>query len=172
MTTPSNKVAHLAASASDHHSPACAFFHNREAEYRLLLPFVDAGFQHGDKLFQIVDGDHHAERLGKIAGLGIAAAERSGRREVRAREDAHSRERRVDQFAMLDLLEDVPGKGNAAFGGVVACTYDLAKFNAAVMLDVLRIHPQVISSGIRQENPFYLEPEKFLSELRARRATE
>jgi signal transduction histidine kinase len=95
-------VVHLAGSELDRRCHACAFFHNRGEEYRALLPFVEEGFQHGDKLFQIVDGDHRAERLEKIAALGvdIAAAERSGQLEVRPWEDAHLRERRFDQFAM------------------------------------------------------------------------
>lgn len=50
----------------------------------------------------------------------------------------------------------------------VLCVYDLAKFNAGVMMDVLRTHPMVIIGGLVAENPFYVPPEVFLEELRER----
>jgi hypothetical protein len=50
------------------------------------------------------------------------------------------------------------------------CTYDLTKFNASLVMDVLRTHPQAIVGGILQENPFYIPPAEFLRELRTRDA--
>jgi hypothetical protein len=44
----------------------------------------------------------------------------------------------------------------------------LAKFSAAIVMDVLRTHPQVIVGGILRENPFYVPPEEFLRDLRDR----
>jgi hypothetical protein len=49
------------------------------------------------------------------------------------------------------------------------CTYDLSKFSASLVIDVLRTHPQVIVGGILQENPFYVPPAEFLRELEDRR---
>ncbi|HKP97584.1 MAG TPA: MEDS domain-containing protein [Fibrobacteria bacterium] len=46
----------------------------------------------------------------------------------------------------------------------VICTYDLARFNAAAVMDILRTHPMTILGGILQENPFYVTPEEFLDE--------
>ena len=54
------------------------------------------------------------------------------------------------------------------FDDVVVCTYDLSRFSATVVMDILRTHPMVIIGGILQENPFYLPPEDFLQELRER----
>lgn len=51
----------------------------------------------------------------------------------------------------------------------VVCTYDLNKFSAPVVMDIMRKHPQVIVGGILQENPFYVPPDEFLAELRSRR---
>jgi hypothetical protein len=48
------------------------------------------------------------------------------------------------------------------------CTYDLTKFSTALVMDVLRTHPQAIVGGILQENPFYIPPAEFLRELRDR----
>lgn len=50
----------------------------------------------------------------------------------------------------------------------VICEYDLAKFGADVVVDILRTHPMVIIGGILQENPFFVPPETFLRELRGR----
>jgi hypothetical protein len=47
--------------------------------------------------------------------------------------------------------------------------YDLAKFGAGVVMDILRTHPMVIIGGILQENPFFVPPDAMLEELRQRR---
>jgi hypothetical protein len=204
-----NRSVTLAGSPVKHRCHACAFFHDREEEDRLLMPFVKEGFEHDDKIFQIVDGRHRDERLRRIGALGIDidAAVRSGQLEVRPWEQAHLREGRFDQYAMLGLVEEVLGKGKREFGltrfwanmewsledfpgtddiveyearlnevtsrfeDVVVCTYDLNRFSATVVMDILRTHPQVIVGGILQENPFYLPPEQFLEELRTRSLT-
>lgn len=57
-------------------------------------------------------------------------------------------------------------------GDVVVCCYDLAKFNAGVIMDVLRTHPMVILGGVLQVNPFFVPPEQFLRELRVQRQHE
>lgn len=48
------------------------------------------------------------------------------------------------------------------------CTYDLRRFSASLVMDVLRTHPLVILGGILQDNPFYVPPVEFLRELRSR----
>jgi hypothetical protein len=52
----------------------------------------------------------------------------------------------------------------------VVCTYDLSKFPASVVMDIMRTHPVVIIGGILQENPFFVPPDQFLLELRERQA--
>jgi MEDS: MEthanogen/methylotroph, DcmR Sensory domain len=108
----------LAGSTLKRRCHACAFFHDREEEYRLLLPFVQEGFEQRDKIFQIVDARHRDERRRRLGALGIdvALAEASGQLEVRPWENAHLRAGRFDQYAMLALVEDVLGKGKEQFG--------------------------------------------------------
>ena len=50
----------------------------------------------------------------------------------------------------------------------VICTYDLSKFSASVVMDIMRTHPAVIIGGLLQENPFFVPPDQFLLELRER----
>ena len=52
----------------------------------------------------------------------------------------------------------------------VICVYDLARFRADVVMDILRTHPVVLIGDILQENPFFVPPDEFLKELRGRRA--
>jgi hypothetical protein len=54
------------------------------------------------------------------------------------------------------------------FDDVVVCTYDLNRFSATVLVDILRTHPMVIIGGLLHENPFFEPPEAFLKELRGR----
>jgi hypothetical protein len=184
---------------------ACAFFHSREEEYRVLLPFAQEGFERGEKGFHIVDARHRQERLRHLAQLGIDVeeAERKGMIEVRAWENAHLREGRFDQYAMLALVEEVLTSGKAGGFGltrfwanmewaltdypgvydlveyetrlnyllqkhddVVVCTYDLTKFSASVVMNILRTHPMAIIGTILHLNPFFVLPDEFLRELR------
>ena len=53
----------------------------------------------------------------------------------------------------------------------VICTYDLSKFRADCVVDVMRTHPMIIIGGILQANPFFVAPDEFLRELRSRQTT-
>jgi hypothetical protein len=48
----------------------------------------------------------------------------------------------------------------------VICAYDLTKFSASTVMYALRTHPVVIIGGLLQENPFYVDPDQLLLELR------
>ena len=51
----------------------------------------------------------------------------------------------------------------------VICVYDSSRFGADFLVDVMRTHPFTIVDGRVQENPYYISPNEFISELRARR---
>jgi hypothetical protein len=77
-------------------------------------------------------------------------------------------------------LEDLPGVHDIVeyetrlnhvlpkYDDIVVCTYDVTRFSASVVMDIMRTHPQVIIGGILQQNPFYVSPDEFLKELRGR----
>lgn len=78
----------------------------------------------------------------------------------------------LDRPGVVDLIEyesrvnSVLSKHSAP----VICAYDLSKFSASVVMDILRTHPMVIIGGVLQENPFFVPPDEFLLEIRARQA--
>jgi len=80
-----------------------------------------------------------------------------------ALEDCKGVEDLVEYEARFSMLYEDPRDP-------VICTYDLNKFSADVIMNILRTHPTVIVGGLLQENPFYVPPEKFIEELRERRA--
>ena len=42
------------------------------------------------------------------------------------------------------------------------CQYDANEFDGATIMDVLKVHPQMIIGGSIIHNPFYIKPEEFL----------
>jgi hypothetical protein len=55
------------------------------------------------------------------------------------------------------------------YDDTVVCTYDLGRFSASTVMDILRTHPMVIVGDVMQENPFYTPPDQLLPELASRR---
>jgi hypothetical protein len=187
----------------------CAFFHSKEEEYRVLMPFIKEGFEHGDRAFHVVDPAHRAAHLKRMEqeGIDVTEAETKGQLEVRRWQDAYIRDDYFEQYRMIDTikealdpakkdpgkvtrlvanmewaLEDLPGVHDIveyetrlnhvlpAYHDPVICTYDLSRFEASVVMDIMRTHPMVILGGILQENPFYVPPDEMLKELKERAA--
>ena len=93
----------------------CAFFSTKDEEYRVLMPFIKEGFEHGDRAFHIINEEHrkeHRQRLAQ-AGIPVGEAERGGQLEIRRWEEAYLREGRFDQNRMLALIEEVLQGGKA-----------------------------------------------------------
>jgi hypothetical protein len=201
------KQVRMAGSVLDRSRHVCAFFHSKEEEYRVLLPFIKEGFDQGDRAYHNVDPRHRPEHLRRLQGVGIdvAEAQRKGQLEVRCWEDDYLQDGHFDQNRVLALMEEVLTKGKAQgfpltrlvanmewaledrpgvddiveyetrlnfvlpkYDDAVCCTYDLARFGANVVMDVLRTHPMVIIGGVLQQNPFFVPPDEFLRELRER----
>jgi hypothetical protein len=109
------KQVRLAGSVLDRSRHVCAFFHHKKEEYRVLLPFIKEGFEHGDRAFHIIDPRHRPEHLHRLheVGIDVADAERTGQLEVRRWEDAYLRDGHFDQNRMLALIEEVLTAGKA-----------------------------------------------------------
>jgi hypothetical protein len=109
MTTVKTQPVHLAGSVLDRSRHVCAFFHSKNEEYEVLLPFIKEGFEQGDKAYHIVESGHrpeHRKRL-QAANIDTVGAERRGQLDIRAWEDAYLRDDHFDQGRMLALIEKV-----------------------------------------------------------------
>ncbi len=77
-------------------------------------------------------------------------------------------------ISLLELLEyeakaNIIWTHNTGRANPVVCTYDVTKYRAEVIVEVMRTHPAVVLGGVLHENPFYLPPEEYLQELNVRR---
>src|SRR3954471_12755580 len=81
----------------------CAFFHSKEEEYRVLMPFIKDGFVKGDRAFHVVDPNHRADHLRRLEGQGsgVADAEVRGQLEVRRWQEAYIKDDHFDQHRMI-----------------------------------------------------------------------
>lgn len=111
----SRQPVRLAGSTLDHARHVCAFFHTKDEEYEVLMPFIKDGFAEGDKAFHVVDPAHHWEHLRRLqdAGIEVSDAQVAGQLEVRPWEEAYLRDGHFDQNRMLALIEEVLQRGKA-----------------------------------------------------------
>jgi hypothetical protein len=65
---------------------------------------------------------------------------------------------RAEFFRYESLLTDVV----ATQPQVILCLYDLERFGAEVLMDTLRTHRLVLVDGTVHENPYYIEPGKYV----------
>lgn len=87
----------------------CAFFHNRDEEYQVLLPFIKDGIERGERAFHIVDPklrEEHLQRLRSV-GIDVDTAEQSGRLQLRNWAETYLREGHFDRERMFGLLQEV-----------------------------------------------------------------
>jgi hypothetical protein len=151
--------------------------------------------KHGRHLQTLAEAGIDAERSQNTRQLEVRRWEEAYLREGRFDQDAMLaliqevlEEGRRQKFPMTRLvanmewaLEDRPGVEDIVeyesrlnyvlpkYDDTVVCTYDLGKFSATAVMDILRTHPMVIVGDVMQENPFYAPPDVLLPELAARR---
>ncbi len=199
----------LAGSVLKRSSHVCAFFHSKEEEYRVLMPFIRDGFERGDRAVHFVDPAQRTDHLHRMEqeGIDLAAASAKGQLEVRSWDEGYIDGGRFDQHRMIErileivdpankppgkltrgiahmewALEDLPGVHDIVeyetrlnfvlpkYDDPIVCVYDLNRFDASVVIDIMRTHPMVIVGGILQQNPFFVPPEEMLRELEERAA--
>jgi hypothetical protein len=57
-----------------------------------------------------------------------------------------------------------------ASGDLVVCVYDVRRYGASLVMDVLCTHPLVMVRGALRPNPLYVPTERFLADYQQRRA--
>ncbi|MGR8979546.1 MAG: MEDS domain-containing protein [Gammaproteobacteria bacterium] len=105
----SHKPIELAGSRLGNHCHICAFFHSKEEEYPVLLPFIKEGLERGEKAFHVVDPKLRNEHLRYLESVGIetGAVEQSGQLELRNWHEAYLLDGHFDQDRMLAMLQSV-----------------------------------------------------------------
>jgi hypothetical protein len=96
----------------------CAFFHSKEEQNEILMPFFKEGYERGEKLFHIVDKQQrhaHLACCGQV-GIPVAEAEQSGQLEVCTWEDAYLKDGYFDGDRMVQILTEVVEGARARYG--------------------------------------------------------
>ncbi len=109
----------------------CAFFNGDDEAYRVLLPFIKAGFECGDSARPallirkiVVNASHPLVSR----GIDMTAAQQSGQFELRSNTETYLRDGRFDQDRMLEVFEQL-ASGNARGGfplSRIVCDMDWA----------------------------------------------
>ncbi|HYV34515.1 MAG TPA: MEDS domain-containing protein [Gemmataceae bacterium] len=89
----------------------CAFFHTREEEYRVMLPFIRGGFDRGDRALHIIDARNrsdHQRRLEQV-GVKVTDAETKKQLEIWSWEEAYLKDGKFDQERQIDLVAELLG---------------------------------------------------------------
>jgi hypothetical protein len=96
----------------------CAFFHSREEQDRVLMPFFKDAYERGEKIFHVVDARRRDEHLAACCdcGIDVEAAQESGQLEVRHWEDAYLKDGYFDGDRMIGVLEDVLHANRERYG--------------------------------------------------------
>ena len=84
----------------------CAFFHDVDEEYRVLLPFIAEGFALGERACHIVNPARRSDHLRRLAevGIDVAGAEASGQLVVLDWTQTYLEGGRFDQDRTLSQL--------------------------------------------------------------------
>jgi AraC-like DNA-binding protein len=157
--------------------PTCCPVH----EARLAAAGVELGPAREDGRFKMQDWnvshlpDGHFEPQRTLDFFQDQAREALARGFPQARFVTHM-EWALEGTPVVDGLLEYEARSNEAWMRqrkriqAVICVYDTSRFGADFLVDVMRTHPFTIVDGRVQENPYFVSPDEFISELRARRA--
>lgn len=125
----------------------CAFFHNADEEYRVLLPFIKDGFECGDKAVHVISPNRRSDHLQRLDAEGIdsTAAGQSGQLELLNNTETYLRDGCFDQDRMLEAFEEL-ASGNARGGyplSRIICQMDWAGEGRPDMDNVIEFESRV-----------------------------
>ena len=144
---------------------------NFKKEYGKRFP-VCKDHLHNPELFSInnyrdfyfPDGKFSPLRMLKGHEEYFADSQKSGKRNIRATAE------------MVWALQAIPGvehlmayesRLNYFFPGkpwISICLYNITKFSGSMIVNVLRTHPYTISGGVITQNPYFIDPDKYLAQ--------
>jgi hypothetical protein len=148
----------LAGSALDDRSHVCAFFSNRDEEYRILLPFIQDGIKRGEKVVHTVDPERRGELLERleVGGIDVGSLLQNGQFELRTWSDTHLLDGNFDSHRTLELFEGVvKGAKRQGFPLIRFVTHmEWALKDKERITDLLEYEAKANEIWERQEGPF------------------
>ena len=93
----------------------------------------------------------------------IADAMYDGRFDLVRAVETWSRRDVVPDMHELLLLESEMNRYLPLYPQVVVCLYDIDRFGAGIIVDLLKTHPRMLVGGMLIENPYFLTPDELLA---------
>jgi len=93
----------------------------------------------------------------------VADAMYDGRFDLVRAVETWSRRDVVPDMHELLLLESEMNRYLPLYPQVVVCLYDIDRFGAGIIVDLLKTHPRMLVSGMLIENPYFLTPDELLA---------
>jgi hypothetical protein len=78
---------------------------------------------------------------------------------------------RPDPSALL-MLESEVNRLLPLFPQVALCLYDLDRYDASIVIDLVKTHPKILLEGMVYENPYYMTPDELLAVTTANEVSE
>ncbi len=116
----------------------------------------------------VFDADHMLDTVRSFYRRGVEDEGYAGGRAV-GEIDWRLVDGRAQEAALMEYearLTDVVAECHLT----TCCQYDARRLDGHVMMDLLAVHPLIILRGQVVANPFYVDPDTFLSEYRARQS--
>ena len=85
-----------------------------------------------------------------------------GRFDVVRTVETWSRREVIPDMGELLLLECEMNRYLPLYPQVIVCLYDIDRFGAGVMVNLLKTHPRILVGEMLVENPYYLSPDELL----------
>jgi len=113
MNEESERPIQLAGVNLRRHRHVCAFFHNREQEDKVIVPFLKEGIERGERVYCISGPEMRAHILRKLrlAGIEVARAEKQGQLKMEQWGPAIVRSGHYNQDAMVGRIDQILSQG-------------------------------------------------------------
>jgi len=107
----------LAGRTLSHTNHIRAFFHSREEQNKILMPFFKDGYDQDEKLFHVVDSRLHEEHrcACQHGGIDVDDAEASGQLEIHDWEGTCLKDGYFDADRMIRILQDMLDSNRAHY---------------------------------------------------------
>lgn len=162
----------------------CALYSGPAERDRLLFPFLEEGLRHGDKCLCLIDDVEPTLVRDRAVGQpGPEYSRRSAQLDVERASETYLRS---GEFSVEDMMSYLSESVDAAIEddfdllraagemswsavnqavdqmpAILKCLYDLRKFGADMLVEVLHTHPRVLLDRTVIENPHYVDPMEY-----------